>query len=65
VVKADSPRQAALRRIAEQQARIAKQRTLIAALKANGTSTRSANQSLGHMEVALSALRASLRLYPN
>ena len=57
----ESPRQAALRRIAEQQARIARQRTLIAALKANGSSTQSAME-LGHMQGALSTLRDSLRL---
>ena len=60
----ESPRQATLRRIAEQQARIARQRTLIAALKANGSSTQSAMESLGHMQGTLSSLRDSL-LYPN
>ena len=61
----ESPRQAALRRITEQQARIARQRTLIAALKANGSSTQSAMESLGHMQGTLSSLRDSLRLHPN
>jgi hypothetical protein len=60
----ESPREAALQRIAEQQARIEKQRTLIAALRANGSATRSAEQVLRQMEGALSALRDSLHLYP-
>ena len=58
----ESPKQAALRRIADQQARIARQRTLIAALKANGSSTQSAMESLGYMQGTLSMLRDSLHL---
>lgn len=61
----ESPREAALRRIAEQQARVVRQRTLIAALKANGSSTQSAMESLGHMQGTLASLRDSLRLHPN
>ena len=56
----ESPRQAALRRITEQQARIARQRTLIAALKANGSSTQSAMESLGHMQGPRSSLRVMM-----
>jgi hypothetical protein len=65
MAKAESPREAALRRIAEQEARLAKQKRLIATLKANGTDTFISERLLATMEDALTALRASLRLYPN
>jgi hypothetical protein len=65
MVKIESPREAALRRIAEQEARLAKQKRLIATLKANRTDTFLSERLLATMEDALTALRASLRLYRN
>jgi hypothetical protein len=65
LAEAESPREAALRRVAEQEARVARQKKLIATLKANGTDTFISERLLTTMEDALAALRASLRLYPN
>jgi hypothetical protein len=64
--KVESPqRAAALRRIAEQEARIARQKELIANLTANGTGSAPAQRLLAAMEDALKALRSSLNLYPD
>jgi hypothetical protein len=59
-----SPRQASLQRISEQEARVERQKALVASLKANGTPTVSAERSLATMENILRALRQSLRRYP-
>jgi hypothetical protein len=62
--RSESPREAALRRIVEQEARIARQTELIANLTANGTGSAPAQRLLVTMEKTLKALRASLSLYP-
>jgi hypothetical protein len=61
---AESPRDAALRRISQQEARVSKQKALIASLKTNGTPTVGAERSLATMEDVLKALRDSLQRYP-
>jgi hypothetical protein len=63
MAKVESPRDAALRRVVHQEARIAKQKRLIANLKANGSGTGAAKQLLALMEDSLTALRTSLSIY--
>ena len=63
MARIESLRQAALRRVAEQEARVAKQSLLVVRLKANGASTGEAERLLAIMEVSLIAFRTSLRLY--
>src|SRR5262245_40384079 len=56
----ESPREAALRRITEQEARIARQKQLIANLTANGTGSAPAQRLVANMEDTLkSATRES------
>ncbi len=55
--------EAALRRFAEQEARISQQKTLIQQLGANGATTDAAERVLIVMENALAALRVSLGGY--
>jgi hypothetical protein len=64
MAKPECPRDAALSRISQQEVRVAKQKVLIANLKAKGTPTVGAEQSLATMEDVLSALRNSLHRYP-
>jgi hypothetical protein len=63
--KDESPRLAALRRIAEHEARITRQKVIIAQLNANGAATGTAKRLLATMEDALTALRSSLNHYSN
>jgi hypothetical protein len=60
MARIETPREAALRRIAEQQARVTKQKDLIAQLEANGGGTATVRQQLATMEDSLSALRLAL-----
>jgi hypothetical protein len=64
MAKEDSPREAALRRIAEQETRVARQQKAVAALKTHGVSTFAANQLLRTMKETLTALREALSRYP-
>lgn len=61
----ETPRQAAERRIAEQEARVARQRDLLAILASNGAGTDTASRLLKTMEDTLTALRTSLSQYSN
>ena len=63
--KVETPYAAALRRVAGQEVRIARQKALIKHLRENGSSTGSAERLLIVMENALIALRTSLSAYPN
>jgi hypothetical protein len=53
-----------LRRVAEQGARVARQKKTVATLKANGAGTYAAEQLLVTMEDTLTSLRATLIRYP-
>jgi hypothetical protein len=64
MAKDESPREAALRRVAEQGARVARQKKAVATLKANGAGTYAAEQLLVTMEDTLASLRATLIRYP-
>jgi hypothetical protein len=57
--------QAALQRVGAQQARIAKQKELIANLASNGAGVATAEHVLVTMEDTLTALRTSLSQYPD
>ena len=59
----ESLRQAAQRRVAEQEERVARQAQLVANLKRNGLNARESEQLLAIMEDALDAFRTSLCLY--
>ena len=58
----ESVRQAAQRRVAEQEARVAKQALVVVSLKANGASAYEAERLLKVMEESLVAFRTSLRV---
>ncbi len=60
----ESPREAAVRRIAEQETRVARQQKAVTALEVHGVSTFAANRLLRTMEETLTALREGLRRYP-
>jgi uncharacterized coiled-coil protein SlyX len=63
--KVETPREAVLRRIAEQEARIARQRHVIANLDWNGLASAAAKRLLATMQDTLTTLRSSLRHYSN
>jgi uncharacterized coiled-coil protein SlyX len=58
--KVETPREAALRRIAKQEARIARQRLVIAGLDRAGIASGQAKRLLATMQETLAALRTSL-----
>ena len=60
MAKDESLHEAALRRVAEQQARVARQQKMVAALRAHGVGAYAASQRLQSMEDTLMAMRASL-----
>jgi len=62
MARAEFQRQAALGRIAQQEARIEEQKRLIAILKKNGAATGASERMLITMENALVAMRVSLVL---
>ena len=64
MAKDESPREAALRRVAEQEILVARQQKMVAALKANGVDTYAADRGLKTMEDTLTALREGLGRYP-
>ena len=59
----ESMRQAAQHRVAEQEARVAKQALLIVGLKKNGLSAHDAERLLAIMQESLDAFQTSLRLF--
>jgi hypothetical protein len=64
MAKDESLREAALRRVAEQQARVARQQKMVAALRTNGVGAYAAGQLLESMEDTLTGLRAIVSRYP-
>ena len=64
MAKDESPREAALRRVAEQQARVARQQKMVAVLRASGLGAYAASDLLQSMEDTLMAMRTSLSRYP-
>jgi uncharacterized coiled-coil protein SlyX len=65
MAKVETPREAASRRVAEQEARIARQKHLIANLDRDGIASGAAKRILATMQDSLTALRTSLRQLSN
>ena len=60
----ETPREAALRRVMEQERRVARQKETITRLGANGIAPGQAERLLAAMEESLRLLRAALKLHP-
>ena len=63
MAKPETPYDAALRRVAEQEVRVGRQKWVIARLEANGAASGGAKRQLAKLEDLLAALRISLSRY--